>query len=69
MAQKKNTKGKGKAKVFTINLSWIYIIILIGIGYLIFSRGSSNPQKIEWPEVEQMVAQGDIEEITFVRND
>ena len=70
MAQKKNTKGKGgKAKVFTINLSWIYIIILIGIGYLIFSRGSSNPQKIEWPEVEEMVSKGDVEEITFVRND
>ena len=70
MAKNKNSKGKGgKTKVFTINLSWLYIIILIGIGYLLFSRGSSNPQKIEWPEVEQMVSKGDVEEITFVRND
>ena len=70
MAQKKNSKGKGgKTKVFTINLGWLYIIILVAVGYVIFSRGSSNPQKIEWPEVEQMVSQGDVEEITFVRND
>ena len=32
-------------------------------------NSKGNPQKIEWPEVEQMVSQGDVEEITFVRND
>ena len=67
MARKQNPKGK--TRVFRINLSWLYILLLIGIDYLLFSRGSSNPQKVEWPEVQERVPKGDVEERTFVRND
>ena len=67
MARKQTPKGK--TRVFRINLSWLYILLLIGIGFLLFNRGSSNPQKVEWPEVVEMVSNGDVEEITFVRND
>ena len=59
MARKQTPKGK--TRVFRINLSWLYILLLIGIGYLIFSKGSSNPQKVEWPEVVEMVSKGDVE--------
>ena len=67
MARKQNNKSK--VKVFRINLSWLYILLLIGIGFLLFNKGASNPQKVEWPEVVEMVSKGDVEEITFVRND
>ncbi|MBR6054457.1 MAG: ATP-dependent zinc metalloprotease FtsH [Bacteroidales bacterium] len=67
MARKQDKKSK--VRVFRINLSWLYILLLIGIGYLLFNKGSSNPQKVEWPEVVEMVSKGDVEEITFVRND
>ena len=67
-----NNKKPKEPKVFSfrLNLSWLYFILLIGIGYLLFNnQGSSSPEKIEWTEVQQMVKEGDIAEITFVRND
>ena len=70
MAQdKKDPKGR---KIFSVsfNFSWIYFLVLLGIGYLLFNdRQSSAPEKVEWTEVQQMIGQGDVAEITFVRND
>ena len=70
MAEKgKDPKGR---KIFSINInfSWLYFVILLGIGYLLFSnQRSSEPEKIEWTDVQEMIAQGDVAEITFVRND
>lgn len=36
---------------------------------LLGQNGSANPQKIEWDEVEQMISDGDVKEIKFIRND
>ena len=70
MAQKKNSK-KNKPKVVKINFSWLYVILTIAIIWMIFnpSGGGANPQKIEWEEVKEMAAKGDVQEIAFVRNE
>ncbi len=70
MAEKeKDPKGR---KIFSVNInfSWLYFIILLGIGYLLFNnQKSAEPEKIEWTDVQEMIRQGDVAEITFVRND
>ena len=53
-----------------INLSWLYFLLLLGIGYLLFSnQRSSEPEKVEWADVQTMITDGDVAEITFIRND
>ena len=53
-----------------INLSWLYFLVLLGIGYLLFNnQHSSEPEKVEWAEVQTMISDGDVAEITFIRND
>ena len=71
MADKKNPDNKGrKIFSFTLNLSWIYLLLFLGIGYMLFrNQGASEPEKIEWAEVQDMVRSGDIAEIVFIRND
>ena len=70
MAQKQdNKKNNRKVKVYRINVSWLYILLLIGLGFFIFSKPSANPQKVEWAEVRQMMLDGDVKEIHFIRND
>ncbi|MDO5320983.1 MAG: ATP-dependent zinc metalloprotease FtsH [Bacteroidia bacterium] len=71
MANNKNNKrGKGKkTKVVRINLSWLYIILLVGIGWMLFGNSSPAAQKIEWAQVREMILDGDVKEIHFVRND
>ena len=64
MADKKNKK-----KVIRFNLSWVYLILILGIGYLLMTNGGPGPQKIEWAGVKQMILDGDVKEIHFVRND
>ena len=67
----KNKDPKGR-KIFSvsINFSWLYFILLLGIGYLLFNnQRSSEPEKIEWAEVQSMIRSGDVAEISFVRND
>ncbi len=70
MAEKgKDPQGR---KIFSVNInfSWLYFIILLGIGYLLFNnQKSAEPEKIEWTDVQEMIRQGDVAEITFVRND
>lgn len=69
MANKKDPKGR-KIFSFTLNLSWVYLLIFLGIGYMLFrNQSTSEPAKIEWAEVQDMIRQGDIAEIVFVRND
>ena len=66
---KKDPKG-GKTFRVSFNFSWLYILLILGIGWLLFSnQQSSDPQKIEWQQVQTMAQSGDIEEIVFVRND
>ena len=71
MAEKKKKDPKGgKSFRVSFNFSWLYFLLIIGIGWLLFSnQQSSEPQKIEWQQVQLMAQSGDIEEIVFVRND
>ena len=70
MAEKKKDPKGGKSFRVSFNFSWLYLLLIFGIGWLLFSnRGSSDPQKIEWQQVQTMAQSGDIEEIVFVRND
>ena len=70
MADKKDPKGGRKIFSFTLNLSWVYLLIFLGIGYMLFrNQSTSEPAKIEWAEVQEMIHQGDIAEIVFIRND
>ncbi len=62
-------ENKKKGKV-SFNFSWLYFLLLIGIGYLLFGNmRSAEPQKVEWQQVQEMIRQGDVAEISFVRND
>jgi len=67
--QKKDPSGR---KIFQVrfNLSWLYFLLLVGIGYLLMNnQRSASPEKVEWTEVQTMIKEGDVAEITFVRND
>ncbi|MDD6364799.1 MAG: ATP-dependent zinc metalloprotease FtsH [Bacteroidales bacterium] len=70
MAPKKNNGKNGKIRKIGFNLSWLYILLTGIIFYLMFGgSNSANPQKIEWDEVKEMFAAGDIKKINFIRND
>ena len=70
MAQNPNNKRPPKVRIVRINLSWIlYLLLLVAIGWMLFSNSGVPPQKIEWTQVQQMMRDGDIKEIHFVRND
>lgn len=72
MSENKNTqKNNPKIRVVRINFSWIlYILLIGGILWMVFLRnGTSNPQKIEWAEVQDIVLSGDVKDIHFIRND
>ena len=69
MPQNPNNTDPRKPKIVRINLSWLYFLLLIGIGYMLFAQSGPAPQKIEWAQVQQMVQDGDVKEIHFVRND
>lgn len=71
MSQKNQNNNRGnKPKVVRINLSWLYILLVAGLAFLLFKdSGGSNPQKVEWADVKEMVLDGDVKEIDFVRND
>ena len=70
MAQKPNDRKPQKVRIVRINLSWILYILLLGaIGWMLFSNSGVPPQKVEWTQVQQMMRDGDVKEIPFVRND
>ena len=57
-------------KTINFNFSWFYVLLLVGIGYMLFSnQRTAAPEKIEWTDVQNMIENGDIAEITFIRND
>lgn len=53
----------------SFNFSWFYIILIFGIIWMFFNQGGANPQKIEWEDVKEQIAAGDVKEIVFIRND
>ena len=69
----KNSKDnkQPKIKIVRINLSWLFYTALIAlIGWMLFDNTTSaRPQKIEWQQVQQMMLDGDVKEIQFVRNE
>ena len=69
MSEKKKNGKSGKTVRVGFGFSWFYIILIISIGFMLFRQPSANPQKIEWAEVEDMILEGDVKEIEFVRND
>ncbi len=70
MAQKQDNNNKSpKIRIVRINLSWFfYALLIVGIGWMLFSN-RSLPEKVEWSQVEQMIKDGDVKEVRFVRND
>jgi ATP-dependent metalloprotease FtsH len=56
--------------VIRINLSTIlYIILLAVIGWMLLGNSSAPAAKIEWAQVQEMILDGDVKDIHFVRND
>lgn len=58
-----------KKKTIRINFTWFYVILIIAIGWMLFGSSASDPVKIEWQEVEGVIASGDVKEIRFIRNE
>ncbi len=53
-----------------INLSTIlYIVLLLCIAWMLFSNSGVPAKKIEWAQVQEMVLNGDVKDIHFIRND
>ena len=69
MAQKPKNNDRGP-RIIRINLSTIlYIILLAVIGWMLLGNSSAPAAKIEWGQVQEMILDGDIKDIHFVRND
>ena len=69
----KDNKNK-KPKGFVIGISPMtifYFLLAIGLFWMLYSRNSasSSPEKVEWAEVQAMIANGDVDEISYIRND
>jgi len=70
MANNSNNKKQPKRKVIRINItSILYIVLLVIIGSSLFKNSSTPPQKVEWAQVQEMIQNGDVKEIHFIRND
>ena len=69
MAKKQNANQPGKPRIVRINLSWLYILLLGGIIWMLWGTRGVPPAKVEWSDVTEMIAAGDVKEIKFVRND
>ena len=64
------SKKEKKTKTIRINFSWFYLLLVGGLFFLLMRDGSkANPQKVEWPAVQQMILDGDVKDVHFVRND
>ena len=58
-----------KPRVIRINFSWFYLLLILGIGWMIFNNQGVGPAKVEWPDVRQMILNGDVKEIRYIRNE
>ena len=61
-----------KPKVIRVNFrgSWFYILLIGLIVWMVWRNSSaSTPKEIEWKKVEQIASEGDIQSITYVRNE
>ena len=63
------SRNKKTAKKPFANFSWFYLILILGIFYLLFSKRGYNIREVQWPEVKQMLQEGDVKQVNFVRND
>ncbi|MCR5363021.1 MAG: ATP-dependent zinc metalloprotease FtsH [Bacteroidales bacterium] len=63
------SRNKKPAKKPFANFSWFYLILILGIFYLLFSNRGYNIREVQWPEVKQMLQEGDVKQVNFVRND
>lgn len=63
------SRNKKTAKKPFANFSWFYLILILGIFYLLFSNRGYNIREVQWPEVKQMLQEGDVKQVNFVRND
>ena len=64
------SKKEKKTKTIRVNFSWFYLLLVGGLFFLLMKDGvKANPQKVEWPQVQQMILDGDVKEVHFVRND
>ena len=64
------SKKNKKVKVVRLNLAWLYILLVGGIFVLMFRDNSrSNPQITEWAKVQEMILEGDVKEVNFIRNE
>ena len=62
-------KKQNKRVVFRFSFSWIYFLLILGIGYMLMNNSGPGPQKVEWAQVKQMILDGDVKDIRFIRND
>ena len=67
-----NRKPDNNGFSFKISPSVIFYVLLGGaLLWMLFSRNAaiSDPAKIEWAEVQAMITSGDVDQITYIRND
>ena len=70
MAQKPKNKKPNGVRIIRINLSsFIYLLLLIFIGWMLFKNSDVPAKKVEWSQVQQMVLDGDIKDIHYIRNE
>ena len=64
MANKPNN-----VKKITFKISWIYILLFGLLLWMFYDNSEPMPKKIEWAEVKEIWQSGDVEEVTFIRNE
>ncbi len=70
MSQKQKDKRRSPVRVVRINLGWIfYLLLIVFIIWLLVGNSGPQPEKVEWAQVEQMIKDGDVKEVKYVRND
>lgn len=70
MAQKPKNKKPNGVRIVRINLSSIiYLLLPIFIGWMLFKNSDVPAKKVEWSQVQQMVLDGDVKDIHYIRNE
>ena len=45
-------------KVVKFRVRWIYVLLLVGIVWMMFGEDGANPQKEEWPVIQELWENG-----------